>query len=162
MRIARQPGSAIPWIFVACMALVVAVNAGMVAAAISTYSGLAHDNAFGRGLAYNRLLEAQEAQDRLGWRVDVELGAADALDGGRVVRVRLRDGDGAALAGGRASLELHRPVERLAPVVVALEPRGEGELEGRVVLPRAGQWDARVSVRHGADRLDATRRILAR
>ena len=141
MRIARQPGSAIPWIFVACMALVVAVNAGMVAAAISTYSGLAHDNAFGRGLAYNRLLEAQETQDRLGWRVDV---------------------DGAALAGGRASLELRRPVERLAPVVVALEPRGEGELEGRVVLPRAGQWDARVSVRHGADRLDATRRILAR
>ena len=162
MRMARPSGSPIPWIFVACMGLVFAVNAGMVAAAISTYSGLAHDNAFGRGLAYNRVLEAQERQDGLGWRVDVELGAADGGDGARVVRVRLVDAGGAALADGRATLALHRPVERVAPVPVLLEPTGPGAFEGRVVLARAGQFDARVVVLRGADRLDATRRIVAR
>lgn len=162
MRITRPSGSLIPWIFVGCMGLVLAVNAGMVAAAISTYSGLAHDNAFGRGLAYNRLLEAQERQDGLGWRVEVELGAADGLDGGRHVRVGLADATGAALAEGRATLELRRPVERVAPVQVPLEPAGPGAFEGRVVLSRAGQFDARVVVVRGADRLDATRRIVAR
>lgn len=162
MRMIRPSGSPIPWIFVACMGLVFAVNAGMVAAAISTYSGLAHDNAFGRGLAYNRVLEAQERQDGLGWRVDVELGAADGGDGARVVRVRLVDAGGAALADGRATLALHRPVERVAPVPVPLEPTGPGAFEGRVVLARAGQFDARVVVLRGADRLDATRRIVAR
>lgn len=162
MRMIRPSGSPIPWIFVGCMGLVFAVNAGMVAAAISTYSGLAHDNAFGRGLAYNRVLEAQERQDGLGWRVDVELGAADGGDGARVVRVRLVDAGGAALADGRATLALHRPVERVAPVPVPLEPTGPGAFEGRVVLARAGQFDARVVVLRGADRLDATRRIVAR
>ncbi|MBM3630273.1 MAG: hypothetical protein FJX21_20995, partial [Alphaproteobacteria bacterium] len=127
------------------MGLVLVVNAGMVAAAISTYSGLAHDNAFGRGLAYNRLLEAQERQDGLGWRVDVELGAADGGDGARVVRVRLVDAGGAALADGRATLALHRPVERVAPGPVPLEPTGPGAFEGRVVLARTGQFDARVA-----------------
>ena len=162
MRIARPSGSLIPWIFVGCMGLVFAVNAGMVAAAISTYSGLAHDNAFGRGLAYNRVLEAQERQDGLGWRVDVELGAAAAGDGGRLVRVRLADAGGAALADGHVSLELHRPVERVAPVMVPLQPTGPGTFEGRVVLARAGQFDARVVVLRGAERLDATRRVVAR
>ncbi|MFM8989606.1 MAG: FixH family protein [Alphaproteobacteria bacterium] len=162
MRMVRLPGSPIPWIFVACMGLVVAVNAGMVAAAISTYSGLAHDNAFGRGLAYNRVLEAQERQDGLGWRVEVELGAPAGDDGARVLRLRLGDAAGAALEQARAPLELRRPVERVAPVVVALEARGPGEFEGRVVLARAGQFDARVVVQRGADRLDATRRIVAR
>ena len=162
MRMIRPSGSPIPWIFVGCMGLVFAVNAGMVAAAISTYSGLAHDNAFGRGLAYNRVLEAQERQDGLGWRVDVELGAAAEGDGGRLVRVRLADAGGAALVDGRATLALHRPVERVAPVLVPLEPTGPGAFEGRVVLARAGQFDARVVVSRGADRLDATRRVVAR
>jgi hypothetical protein len=47
-------------------------------------------------------------------------------------------------------------------VQVPLEPAGPGAFEGRVVLSRAGQFDARVVVVRGADRLDATRRIVAR
>lgn len=162
MPIVRTPGSRIPWIFAACMAVVVAVNAGMVAAALSTYSGLAHGDAFERGLAYNRVLEEQERQDLLGWRVDVEIGAAAGDDGLRAVRVALHDASGLALAGGRVVLELRRPVERVAPVAVALEPRGPGRFEGHVRLARPGQWDARIAVERGADRLDATRRLFAR
>ena len=62
------------------------------------------------------------------------------------MRVGLADATGASLAEGRATLELRRPVERVAPVQVPLEPAGPGAFEGRVVLSRAGQFDARVVV----------------
>ena len=151
----------IPWIFVGCMGLVVLVNAGMVTAALTTYSGLAHNDAFGRGIAYNRVLENVERQEKLGWRVDVQLGAANA-DGVRGLSVALRDAADVPLTGARIAVSLRRPVENVAPVAVAVDERGVGTYAGGPVMLRRGQWDAQIVVERAGERFDVTQRLMVK
>lgn len=151
----------IPWVFVGCMGLVVLVNAGMVTAALTTYSGLAHSDAFGRGIAYNRVLENVERQERLGWRVDVQLGEANA-DGVRGVSLTLRDASDAPLTGARIGASLRRPVENIAPVTVAFDERQMGVYASGPVMLRRGQWDVKVVVQRAGDRFDVTHRVIVK
>ena len=62
----------IPWAFVAFFGVVLAVNAVMIWVAFVTWPGLETTSAYQKGLAYNRTLAASQAQEALGWRVDVE------------------------------------------------------------------------------------------
>jgi nitrogen fixation protein FixH len=158
---AIRRGTLVPWIFVACMAVVVLVNAGMVTAALSTYSGLAYPDAFGRGIAYNKVLDALEAQERLGWQVGIDLGSADAA-GQRAITVSLADRDGRPLTGGKVSALFVRPVEKTGLVEASLVEEVAGRHAGAVVLPSRGQWDVRVTVGRGGERVDARQRIFAK
>lgn len=151
----------IPWIFVGCMAFVVLVNAGMVTAALTTYSGLAHRDAFGRGIAYNHVLENVERQDRLGWQVEVTAGDAGA-DGVRTLALTLRDATGAPLAGASIEAVLRRPVENVAPIAVTFDERDIGRFVGGPVALRRGQWDAQLVILRAGERFDATQRLILR
>jgi nitrogen fixation protein FixH len=158
---AIRRGTLVPWIFVACMAVVVLVNAGMVTAALSTYSGLAHPDAFGRGIAYNKVLDALETQERLGWQVGVDLGSADAA-GLRRITVSLADRDGRHLTGGKVSAVFVRPVEKTGMVEAGLVEEMIGRHIGAVTLPARGQWDVRVTVERSGDRIETRQRIFAK
>ena len=158
---ANTKKSWIPWIFVGCMGLVVLVNAGMVTAALSTYSGLAHGDAFGRGVAYNRVIENVERQERLGWKVDVQLGEPRA-DGVRAIAVALDDAAGRRLTGARVTATLRRPVENVAPIVVTLDESAMGTYAGGPVALRRGQWDARVVIERAGERYDHLQRLVVR
>lgn len=151
----------IPWIFVACMGIVVLVNAGMVTAALTTYSGLAHRDAFGRGLAYNRVIENVERQEKLGWRVELQTGEASA-DGVRRLALVLLDAAGQPLTGARVEGSLRRPVENVAPIAVAFDERGMGHYAGAPVVLRRGQWDAQIVVVRAGERFDVTQRLMLR
>ena len=151
----------IPWIFVAGMGLVVLVNAGMVTAALTTYSGLAHNDAFGRGIAYNRVLENVERQEKLGWRVDLQPGEADA-DGVRRLSLTLRDSADVPLTGARIAVSMRRPVENIAPIAVSFDERGVGTYAGGPIMLRRGQWDAQIVVLRAGERFDVTRRLIVK
>jgi nitrogen fixation protein FixH len=161
MQQAAKKSSWIPWIFVACMGVVVLVNAGMVTAALTTYSGLAHRDAFGRGLAYNRVMENVERQEKLGWRVELQTGEASA-DGVRSLSLTLLDAAGEPLTGARVEGSLRRPVENVAPIPVSFDERGVGRYAGGPVALRRGQWDARIVVIRAGERLDVTQRLMLR
>lgn len=150
-----------PLIFVAAMAVVVLVNAGMVTAALTTFSGVAHDNAFGRGLAYNQVLAEVERQERLGWQATVTLGTARA-DGVRSVSVALVDAQGRALSDGVATARFVRPVEKGVPVDAALVETVPGRYEGETALPARGQWDLRIAIVRAGERADLTKRIFVK
>jgi len=160
MTVARS-GRYIPWIFVGCMTLVVGVNAGMVMAALSTYSGLTHPNPFGRGLAYNRVLERLEQQERLGWRVEAAWAAAGGNDPDRL-RLVARDSMDHPLVGARVFGFLIRPVERADPITLQFTEGAAGVYAAEVSLPQRGQWDIRLSIERAGDRVETTRRVFAR
>jgi nitrogen fixation protein FixH len=153
--------SRLPWIFVAAMGVVVLVNAVMVTAALRTHSGLAHGDAFGRGLAYNAVLDAAERRDRLGWRLTVQLGGA-GTDGRRLVEIGLVDSDGAPLPGGAVAASFVRPVEAMAPLAARFEETAPGRYAAGIELPAAGQWDMRIDVARGGERLQFVQRVFAR
>jgi len=152
--------SLIPWIFIGGMAVVVTVNIGMVVTAISSFSGLAHRDAFGRGVAYNRVIAAVERQEALGWRWQVSLvpmpGAKEAL------RLSLSDRDGLPLSGARIVAALERPVERAQAITVEFVETGMGHYAAGVALPQRGQWDVKLSILHAGDHVVAVHRIFAR
>jgi nitrogen fixation protein FixH len=128
----------IPWVFVGGMALVVAVNAALVFASVSTFAGVAVGRAYERGRGYEAVLAEAARQDALGWSVDV------ALSGAGILLVEAHDRDGRPIEG-RLAGTLQRPAGRDG---FALEP--EAVAPGRWAAPIAGahrgQWDVRLAV----------------
>ena len=93
----------IPYAFVAGMLLVIAVNAVLVYAALSTFTGVTVAKSYERGRGYNQVLAEAARQEALGWRAEV------AWSGGRL-RVAVSDREGVPVAG-RLDGEMLRPLE---------------------------------------------------
>ena len=142
----------IPWVFVGGMLLVVAVNAVLVFASVSTFTGVTTGHAYDRGRAYNYVLEEAARQDALGWRASV------ALDGG-VLTVSVADREGLPV-GGRVEGVLQRPLEG-AELALDFAAAGPGRFIAFAPAPGKGQWEARLAL-HGAggERLDIRERVI--
>ncbi|MDO9711288.1 FixH family protein [Paracraurococcus lichenis] len=141
----------IPYAFVGGMLLVLAVNAGMVYAAVSTFTGVTTGRSYDKGRAYNHVLEEAARQDALGWRPEV------ALAGG-ALRVTVRDREGLPVEG-RLDGVLRRPVEG-TEMVVAAAAVSPGTWVAEAPA-RAGQWEARLRLTAADGRhLDIRQRVM--
>lgn len=127
----------IPWVFVGGMLLVVAVNAVLVVASVTTFTGVTVPGAYDRGRAYNQVLAEAARQDALGWRAEVSAERG-------LLRVAVRDREGLPVAG-RLDGMLRAPVEgtELPLVLVATAP---GAWQAMVEAPRPGQWQVRLGL----------------
>lgn len=158
----RQPGWWYPWIFVAVMAVVVAVNVLMATLAVRTFPGLQTEDAYNKGLRYNDTIAAAREQAKLGWRMSIEVApAADAAGAGREAEVKVAfvDRDGQPLERLSIDAALLRPAAEGFDRTLTLEYRGAGVYVGTVALPLAGQWDAHVMARRDTNIFEATRRL---
>lgn len=154
MSAAPQPRRSlwIPWLFVAGMLLVVAVNAGLVVAALTSFTGVTVGKSYDRGRAYNHVLAEAARQDALGWRPSVTLGAG-------LLRVTVRDREGLPVPG-RLDGVLLRPLDG-TELPLDLGAVGPGEWLAPIT-PRAGQWEARLRLTAPeAGHLDIRQRVLA-
>jgi nitrogen fixation protein FixH len=142
----------VPALFVAGLAIVVAVNGTMMWFAISSFSGLYSDHARDRGVHYNNIVAEQRARDALGWRV------VPVWKDGRI-QVTLLQKTGAPLEGAHLVAELVRPTEKRAPVPVVWSDKGNGQFSGEVTLPERGNWDIDIVVDAQGHRFAETRRM---
>jgi len=156
-------GRAYPWIFVGGMLAVVAVNAGMVALAVATFSGVDTPKPYVEGLSYNRVLQASRAQAALGWRVDLRVVplAADPATEARAAElfVELRDAGGRPLDDLAPHAMVTRPTSTAFDRDVALEWRGNGSYHAVLELPLPGQWDLRLIANRDDDHWQAVKRL---
>ena len=143
----------IPWIFVGAMLIVIAVNAVMVTYAITSFSGLAVDKPYERGVHYNEVLAAQHGQDALGWRLSVN------VEGPQLV-LRVQDRDGNPLEGLGITGRLERPVNNDAPLPLGFTSMGEGRYVAQLHVPHLGQWDLKAAVRHGSEQYLLVQRVI--
>ncbi len=143
----RPDGWWYPWIFVAGMGVVVAVNAVLVFFATTTYSGLETEGHYEKGLAYNETIERTRRMEAMGWSSDVAFETAPGGDGtaiaGRVV-ARLSDRDGRPLDGLRVRLVVSRPTRDGFDQDLTLAPAAAGTYAAGLDVPMKGQWDFRV------------------
>lgn len=146
----------IPWMFVLAFVVVSAVNATMIYFATSTFTGVAVEKPFERGIAYNQLIAAAEAEAKLGWTVEattqrrpagVQLAVNVLAAGGEL--------DGATIAG-----RLHRPLEPMADIPITVAHTGPGRFLAELGEVKPGQWDLIMVVQRGTDKLHVTRRLL--
>lgn len=143
----------IPWVFVGAMLLVIAVNAVMVTFAVDSYSGLAVDKPYERGVHYNEVLAAQKGQDALGWRVSLTAEQKTLI-------LRLQDRDGQPLDNVAINGRLERPVSNDAPLPLAFIGAGDGRYVAQISAPHPGQWDVKAALHHGKDQYLLVQRVM--
>lgn len=157
---ATRRGSWIPWIFVAGFGVVLGANAIMIYIAATTWTGIAVNRSYDKGLHYNRNLEAAARMEALGWQASIETELTAERAG--TVEVALFDEAGAPLYRAEVVIEFERPTHEGYDFVVPLEPAGSGLYSAAFAAPLAGLWDLRLIVTRGADLYVTTERVLLR
>lgn len=146
-------GRWIPWIFVGGFGVVVAVNAVLITAAVSTFTGTTTSGAYNRGLEYGEVLAEAARQRALGWRGTIS--RADAA-----VLVSLRLPDGTPLPADAIVIgTLQRPLERMA-LPLGFQPVGPGGWRAVAEVPAPGAWEAVLTVKRGTDHFELRERLI--
>ena len=135
--------------FLAFFGLIFAANAVFVYFALSSWTGLETEKHYQEGLAYNRILAADDSQTALGWRARVEV--ENAAHGRVRIILHLQDKAGDPLDGAVVHSDLIRPTHEGYDLSAQLKPLGGGRYGAEFTLPLAGQWDVRVAA-HADDR----------
>lgn len=138
----------IPWYFVLFFAVVASVNAVMVTLAIRSYSGTVTEHPYEKGLAYNQVIAAADAQEKLGWKSEI------GYEGGMLNFV-LRDKAGARLTPTQAVASITRPTARGMDFTLPLKSAATP-----VTFPAHGVWEVRVDAEYDGHRYQHTRRIV--
>ena len=147
----------IPWVFVIGMLIVVAVNGALIYFAATTWSGIAVDKSYERGLAYNQAIAAQAKEAALGWTVDARL-QTDGAETRLVVKASGRDGG--PLTDLQVDVVIERPLGAPETRHVSLSPVERGIYAALLPSLDNGQWDAHVSAARADERLHVTQRLL--
>lgn len=149
----------IPWVFVAGFGVVIAVNAVMIYFALSTFTGVAVEAPYQRGIAYNKVLAAQAKQDALGWNVEVSWRAGGDTPLQGEIRLRVADMDGKPVAGLMVEAAAHRPLEKRAALPLSFVYVGDGSYAAPAVVDAHGNWDIRLDARRGDDKAVLVKRL---
>jgi nitrogen fixation protein FixH len=153
-------GRWIPWLFVGGFVLVLAVNGVMIWIAAESFTGLETEDAYRKGIHYNRNLEAAAAQAALGWRPALGISAEE----GPVAVARLELGSlaGAPIEGAVVRLRFERPTQHGHDFELELEPTGGGVYRAEFAVPLAGVWNVHMVIERGADRYVSDQRVVLR
>ena len=153
----RPRGRWIPWLFVGGFVVVCAVNGVMIWAALSTWTGLAANQPYDRGLAYNQNLAAAARQAKLGWRpvADVRIGQ----EGGEIDLVLMDAGD-QPVTDAQVVVEFERPTFAGSDFAVDLSATAPGHYRARFDRPLPGVWDLHATIRRGTDLFVHEQRVL--
>jgi nitrogen fixation protein FixH len=146
-----------PLALAAVLGVTVAANVFLLYAANDRNAAAVEPDYYRKAVAWDSTA-AQAAQSAgLGWRIDAAILPLDPRGAG-VVQVRIARPDGAPLAGARVTCSAIHNLD------AAHRPQAETVLdgigEGTLVLPlrRAGLWELRFAVKHGAERFTASLR----
>ena len=134
----------IPWMFVGCFVIVIAVNVFMMTVAIKTNGGTVTDHAYENGLAYNQTLAASDKQKALGWTSQIELK-------NHRLTLHLTDKTGQPVTQAKVKLTWMREVQSGYDRTTSLTETDKGLYTADVSLPLPGQWDTYVEVLRGSD-----------
>jgi nitrogen fixation protein FixH len=145
-----------PWMVGAAMGVVVAVNAGMIYAALASFPGKAGTEGFDLSNHYNAVLDQAWHDTELGWTI---LARADGI--GRP-EVNLTDSKGSPLSGASVAASAERPLGARQVRRLTFRETAVGRYVADVALTPLGQWDLALSASAGGHAMVATRRIIVR
>lgn len=125
---------------------VFAANGIMVFFALTTFDGVETDDAYRKGRAYNHVLEADAAQNALGWTTTIKIMSSRSSEGVSVyttVTVTTVDGQAAPLVN--PTLTFWRPTVQGMDAEAEITPAGDGTYQGVTQLKRPGNWIIRLN-----------------
>ena len=139
-------GRWIPWLFVGMFLVVSAVNGVMIWYALSSWTGLAANEAYDQGLTYNRNLAAAARQARLGWSPKLSV----RTDGdGAEIELAVTDAERRPVTDAAVVVDFERPTFEGADFAVALSAFAPGRYRARLASPQSGVWNLHATIRRG-------------
>ena len=146
----------IPWSIVAFFVALTAILAHFVWLAVHNFPGTVADKAYEQGLAYNQVLQAAAAQDKLGWHAALAFATpAQTLR----LTYTLQDATGTPLRAAAVQGWLYRPSSSKLDEKLTLMETQPGVYEAELAKPAAGLWEVRLAAQRGADRHQHSERI---
>lgn len=159
----RRPGWWYPFIYVGVFGVVLAVNLIFMFSAIHTFSGLATEQAYDKGLKYNEEIDAARQQKELGWAVTSEVRTDEggkSADHRADIVVTFLDRDGKPVTGLTAQAQFVRPTSEGHDRSASFAEQGQGRYIVATALPLGGQWDMTVTAQRGDLHYKLAQRIL--
>jgi nitrogen fixation protein FixH len=145
-----------PWWIAGAMAVVIAVNGGMIYAALHSFPGQAGSDGFDLSNHYNSVLERVQEQAALGWTVRVDADAA-----GRPMVV-LTGKQGEPLTGAGIQAVAERPLGAEDTTRLTFHEAAPGRYAADAPLAVAGQWDVLLTATVQGHEVTTTRRIVVK
>lgn len=139
----------IPWYFVLFFLVIALVDGVMVTLAVRTQPGIVTDHPYEKGLAYNRVVEAEAQQEQWGWHADIALQD-------HTLTVVLKDRHGAVLEPNAIVAHFTRPTQAGMDFDMTLT-RGKAF----VPFPANGLWEVRIFATVGNKTYQQSKRIIA-
>jgi nitrogen fixation protein FixH len=140
-RPARRPfvltGRHVLVMMVAFFTVVAGVNALMMTMAIRTMPGLDARNGYEASQRFNQEIARMDAQDRQAWKAELDL---VSNDGSADIRLRISDGERAAVDGLVIMVRLLHPANRRLDREAALLAAGDGRYAARIPDIGHGAW----------------------
>ncbi|MBF0310587.1 MAG: FixH family protein [Magnetococcales bacterium] len=127
------------WLFL----VVLGVNILMVLLAQGTFNGLSTRDSYAKGLAYNEVLNAQQAQEALGWQVK-PLSLKPVVRQSSPLVIRITDRGGNPVRGISLKGSLYRPVQEGFDQNLAFDEGQPGEYRAMTTAPLPGWWEIRI------------------
>jgi len=144
------------WVVFPLMFLFVAsANGALVYFAMTSWPGLAYENASERGRKFNRVLAEEEKESALGWKLDLRYSEGAVI-------VDARDRDGQVLVDLAVSGTLVRPLGGTDDRKLEFHPVGPGRYEAAAELPLKGQWEVRLVADRMGERSHSATRFVVR
>lgn len=138
----------IPWYFVLFFVVVAAVNAVMVTLAIRTHTGAVTDHPYEKGIAYNRVVEAEKSQQDLGWKADISIKDS-------ILSVKLNDSKNIPLNADKIIAHITRPTQEGMDFELTLN---HGQVP--VSFPVKGLWEIRIFATVGVQNYQHSKRVV--
>lgn len=143
--------------FICFFLTVFTANGIMTYFALGTWQGVQTEDAYVKGLNYNRQLEQAQNQQDSQWKITFD--RLPRMQNGDRVSVAIEHPEG-NVALSSVAAEFIRPVERGYDFTVELAHQGDQVYAAPVTFPLKGNWKARVTVKvAGGDEIFLTDRM---
>ncbi len=127
----------IPWLFVLFFVVIALVDGTFVTIAIRTQTGLVTDQAYERGLAYNKILDEAAAQEKI-------YVIQKAMFKNTVLSWQLTTKDGLSIDNAIVTAKIFRPVQDGRDFEITLDSKDNGLYKAHPQFPLKGLWTARL------------------
>ncbi len=129
--------------------IMLVANFTMAYYAVATFAGVASDNAYAEGVAYDQEIAAARAQEALGWKVDATI--TRIAPGRSAFSVTQSDAAGNPAEGLEVAAVFQHPSDRARDRRFALAEVAPGVYRGEFAIER-GEWDLFIEMTQAGER----------
>lgn len=150
-----------PWVigWIALVVVVLGVNIVMISLAFITNPGLVTEDYYEQGRDHEQNVNKRiAARAALAWSFSADFPIDPVMNRNERYRFTAVDRNGMPLTNGQAALKAYRPSDADADFLVTMSETVPGVYEADVRYPLKGYWEITVSLKHGEDESDFTRR----